>query len=211
MKTCVNCGVQLEDKDKFCPRCGTRCDSSQEAKDPYHQSYDDYTADTAPAVSGTNTGSSSKPVSPADQYPMKWHKFLMVIMIIGAVISFISGAGLFSGASYESQGVDADLIYRMYSGMKSCDMVYSVVLMAIGVFKIIVRNRLSRFRANGPESLKILYFISIGASLIYISWASSATRVNMLTSSNITSVFSSVLFLIINTSYYKKRSSLFVN
>ena len=142
---------------------------------------------------------------------MKWHKFLMVIMIIGAVISFISGASLFSGASYESQGVDADLIYRMYPGMKSCDMVYSVVLMAIGVFKIIVRNRLSRFRANGPESLKILYFISIGASLIYISWASSATRVNMLTSSNITSVFSSVLFLIINTSYYKKRSSLFVN
>ena len=83
MKTCVNCGVQLEDKDKFCPRCGTRCDSSQEAKDPYHQSYDNYTSDTTPASPVTNAGSSSKPVSPADRSPMKWPKFLMVIMIIG--------------------------------------------------------------------------------------------------------------------------------
>ena len=102
-------------------------------------------------------------------------------------------------------------VYDAYPDLKTADTFYGIAAIALGVFQIIVRNRLSRFRANGPESLKILYFISIGASLIYISWASSATRVNMLTSSNITSVFSSVLFLIINTSYYKKRSSLFVN
>ena len=135
----------------------------------------------------------------------------MVVMIIGAILSFISGAGLFSGRTYESWGVSAEQIYSVFPGMKSCDMVYSVILIAVGVFRIIVRNRLKQFRANGPESLKILYYISIGAILLYILWASSVTKINMLTSSNIGSLISGVLFLVINTSYYKKRSSLFIN
>jgi len=210
MKTCVNCGVQLEDKDRFCPRCGTRCESAREDRDPYHQSYD-YAADMQPASPDPTAGSDSKPASPADQYPMKWHKFLMVMLIIGAIVTIISGAILVAGGTYESRGVRAAQIYSVFPALKSCDMFYSVILIALGVFRIIVRNRLNQFRANGPFSLKIQYCLSIGAGLVYTLWASAATGMNMFTASNFISLASGAVFLMINSAYYKKRSSLFVN
>ena len=196
MKTCVNCGAQLEEQNNFCPHCGTKCEQAAPAyqpADPYGQ----------PSESHPETG--------ADRYPMKWHKFLMVVMIIGAVLTVINGASTMAGWHYTREGVDVSWVYWRYPGLKSCDMVYGVVLIALGVFQFIVRNRLNQFRSNAPGSLKMLYIISIAASLVYLAWASAATGMNMFDSTNLGTAVGNLIFLFINSSYYTKRSDLFVN
>ena len=149
--------------------------------------------------------------TPPPEYPMKWHKFLMVVMIIGAIFMIINGASLLTGTEYSRNGADAETVYRLYPGLKACDIFYGAVLIAIGVFEFIVRNRLNQFRQNGPFSLKILYGLSITASILYMLWFTSVTSSNAFTNSNLASLATSVALLIINSSYYAKRSELFVN
>ena len=140
----------------------------------------------------------------------------MVVMIISAIFTIISGISYLAGFEYSEyqytqNGVNASMIYNAFPGLKACDTFYGVALIALGVFEFTVRNRLKQFRANGPGSLKIMYILSIAASVIYLVWASSATGINLLNSANLASLGISVLLLIINSVYYSKRSSLFVN
>lgn len=195
MKTCINCGAQIEEGNKFCPHCGTKIEAEvqEQAYQPYQPS---------------DTSSSS---ASAEAYPMKWHKFLMVVMVIGSVLIVFSGIALLTGMQYNRAGVEAEDIYRTFPGLKSCDMCYGIILIALGVFQFIVRNRLKQFKENGPSSLKILYILSIAASLGYMLWANAATGVNMFTSSNVSSLIASGTLLFINNSYYSKRMDLFVN
>ena len=193
MKTCSNCNAQIEDTSRFCRYCGAKCEDYNGTEEPV------YSPVESPAE------------APDNSYSMKWHKFLMVVMIIGAIFTAIDGISKITGTEYASHGLDAERVYSTYPGLKNCDTVYGIVLIALGVFQFVVRNRLNQFRANGPFSLKIMYGISIVAGVIYIIWASAVTGVNLFDSSNMGSIGGSIVLLIINSVYYSKRSELFVN
>lgn len=198
MKTCINCGASIQDNNNFCPQCGTRCDNGKDIERSVYQGTGNYSAIRA------------------ESYPMKWHKFLMVIMILGGIVTIGSGIGYMAGYQYNNYeyakaGLNPVIVYRAFPGLKTCDMFYGIALIALGVFEFIVRNRLNQYRANGPMSLKIMYILSIVATLIYMIWASTVTNLSYFTMSNIGSLGSSALFLIINSIYYSKRSELFVN
>ena len=193
MKTCSNCKAQIEDTSRFCRYCGAKCEDYNGTEEPV------YSPVESPAE------------APANSYSMKWHKFLMVVMVISAIFTAIDGIGKITGAEYRSEGLVAEQVYSAYPGLKNCDTVYGIALIALGVFQFVVRNRLNQFRANGPFSLKIMYVISIVAGVIYIIWASSVIGINLFNTSNLGSIGGSVAFLIINSVYYSKRSELFVN
>lgn len=199
MKTCSNCGSQIDEKNNFCPYCGAACESSSEKNrsvfkldesKPYAMNDSELRANT---------------------YPMKWHKFLMVILILGGLLTIANGINLLLGSEYLGNGMDASRVYSIFPGLKSCDTFYGIALIALGVFEFIVRSRLNQYRQNGPKSLQTMYILSIVATLIYLAWASSATNINLLNSSSIGSLGASVLLLIINKIYYSKRIDLFVN
>ena len=212
MKNCINCGAQIDESNKFCPHCGTKCESYQEAEILVHQSADSLSEDGQPAYSDTTMENSSETPPSSDQYPMKWHNFQMVVMILGGISSVGIGLATLMGSAYLTRGINSDMVYYKFPGLKGCDIFYGIVLIALGVFEFIVRNRLCKFKANGPSSLKTLYVLSIIGILIYIGWASSATGINLFTSkSDMGSMIGSVLFMIINSIYYSKRSSLFIN
>ena len=193
MKICINCGAELKDETNFCPHCGSRCDQVKSIGSPASKAPED--AD----------------VTPVNTYPMKWHNFLMVVMIIGAVFTVINGIGVLLGTEYSKEGISAEQVYIAYPGLQLCDMVYGAAVIALGVFQFIARNRLKQYRENGPGSMKILYILSIAASLIYLVWASSVTSINLFNLTNLGSIGGSVALLIINSIYYSKRSELFVN
>ena len=193
MKTCVNCGAEIEEKNNFCPHCGTRCESSKEIE-------------RSVLRPSQNTSESSTNAS-----PMKWHNFLMVIMILGGIVTIANGINTMLGSEYLSNGLDSSKVYSAFPGLKSCDTFYGITMIAIGVFEFIVRSRLNQLRENGPSSLKTLYILSIAANLVYLAWASSTVNINLFNSSNVGSVLGTVLLLIINSIYYSKRSDLFVN
>ena len=192
MKRCNSCGAEMDDTSIYCPQCGFRTDTAREEAPPVYQ--EENTADSGAA-----------------EHPMKWHKFLTVIMILGGILSIAYGIMYFTGAQYEQNGASADLVYAVYPGLKACDGFMALALVALGVFQFIVRSRLSKFRANGPGSLKVLHILSIGVSLVYMLWASAVTGVSMFTGSNLASLAAAVAAYFVNSSYYAKRSDLFVN
>ena len=199
MKKCINCGAEIEEKNNFCPHCGTKCEDRK---------------DVEPIVfkpSESVSDNRDEPAAQSNVHPMKWHNFLMVIMILGGIVTIANGLNMMMGSEYLSSGYNSSQVYRVFPGLKGCDTFYGIALIALGVFEFIVRNRLNNFRANGPTSMKAMYILSIIASLIYIAWASSTTGVSLFNSSNMGSLVSSVLFLIINSVYYSKRGDLFVN
>ena len=193
MKKCVSCGAEMEDRCNFCPNCGEKCGDGETLGFP-----DD----------GTGEASS---VCRENRYPMKWHKFLMVVMIISAVLTVINGMGLLSGITYKTWDLDAEIFYETYPGMKACDIFYGIALISVGVFQVIVRNRLKQFCRNAPLSMQVMYGLAIASGLIYMLWASYAVGISMFDSSYMGSVGSSAVLLIINSIYYSKRKDLFVN
>ena len=150
-------------------------------------------------------------MSEPDRFPMKWHRFQMVIMIIGSVITMIGGITYITGYAYTQQGFMAGDVYQTFPGLKACDVVYGIATIALGVFQLFVRNQLNQFRVNAPRLLTILYIAAIAIQLIYMAAASSATGVNLFTASTLGSVGGTVLFLFINSVYYSRRRELFTH
>ena len=134
----------------------------------------------------------------------------MVVMVLGGIIAIVNGLNTITGMAYLQTGYSSSQIYSFYPELKSCDMVYGIITIAIGIFEFVVRSRLNKFKSNGPSSLTIMYVIAIVSLFIYLAWASSATKINMMTSSNLGSLVSNIIFLIVNGIYYSKRRELFV-
>ena len=195
MIRCKNCGAEMDEQEKFCRQCGTRREEMPAVDLKKPEPVDDRTT-----ASADITG-----------YSMKWHNFLMVVMIIGGVLTIINGFINVSGYEYTSQGLDAARVYSVYPGLKTADVAYGIAALCLGVFQFYVRNSLHAFRENAPRLLIILYVASIAAQLIYMAAASAAIHENLFNGSNLGSVIASGVMLLINGSYYYKRKALFIN
>lgn len=241
MKKCESCGRYISDFDRICPHCGQADKSMPEEEKPAENPAENPQRPTIslekPAADDkereterTNPGDTAFPFGQnrsayngaprADlnsPYPMKWHRFLMVVMIIGAILTIISAVGFLSGNVYLREGLQPDKVYEVYPGMKNIDRIYGIAMIAVGAFQIIVRNQLNAFRKSGPKFLMILYVAAIVANLIYYLGVVSAlkdhvgeTAIAELRTSNLTQMIALVIYAVINYVYYKKRKSLFV-
>ena len=186
MKNCLNCGAEMNDRERYCPHCGTKCETVSE---------------TAEGIQGVQS----------EKYPMKWHHFLMVIMILRGILTVSNGIIALAGSEYMGQGLTAEQVYHRFPGLKSADMLYGLAMIALGVFQFVVRSRLNQFRANGPGMLKGWYIASLAVNVIYLLSVSSVLKVNTFNASSVGTLAGTVLFLIINSVYYSRRSELFVN
>ena len=145
------------------------------------------------------------------QFPMEWHKFLMVVMIIGAVVTVINGLLYITGFVYERNGVTSAQVYSTFPGIKSCDTVYGICLILVGVFQIIVRNHLHGFKKDALCLLVCLFSISLTINIFYQVIASFVADINPLDASVLGTVIGTLLYMIPTIVYYQKRSVLFVN
>ena len=183
---CPNCG--RESDGGTCPYCGQK---PEEGNAPENRE--------------------SAPVNPADRYSMKWHRFLMVIMIISGIVVILNGLMTFTGFEYMQEGYDASEVYTRFPGLKGWDMFYGAALLFLGVFTFYVRNQLNQFRARGPKLLIILYFTSLVSALVYMIAVSSLLQVSPIMFETVAPLCVSAAFLVINSVYYAKRRELFVN
>ena len=188
MKNCTNCGAPIRDKEEYCPFCN--------------------------AVCGKKTGEgNAEPEVKAQQYPMRWYKFQLVMLIIGAVCGILAGISIIAGEKVlTTRGLeDAGAYYGMYPGLKNCCRFSAVTSIAMSVFAFIVWKRLKEYRANGPISFKVLYVLGIILSIINLSWTSTAMNTNLFSARNCCAIIGCAVILIINSTYYAKRMELFVN
>ena len=144
--------------------------------------------------------------------PMKWHKFLIYFSLwAGALINFFNGLQLLNGSIYQG---NADQVYSVFSGLKTVDMIFGIIYIAIAIFMIYVRFQLAGFKRGAPGKLISLYVIQLVALFAYTLVASVTIHIpwaEIFSSSIIPSLIVSIVMIFVNRYYYSKRAHLFVN
>ena len=118
-----------------------------------------------------------------------------------------------TGGIYFSQTngqVSAEDVYYYYGdGLRFVDIAFGLFLIAFAIFGIILRNRLAKFKPDAPTLVYIFYAVSAGGSFLYAMLVSAITS-TQIGASQIVSIIVSIVFLILNVRYFRKREHLFV-
>ena len=131
--------------------------------------------------------------------PMKWHKFLMVVLIIGAVGNIFTGFTMVINPDPETV---------------TTDILLGLACVGLGVFQLFVRNRMAAFRKGSPTLLMVLYggktaidvisMLVTGSSFYTIGGDETGTGLYVY-------LIIMVFYLLMNYWYYKKREKMFIN
>ncbi len=145
---------------------------------------------------------------------MAWYKFLIYFALIaGAILNIIYGINYITGGIYFSQTngqVSAEDVYYYYGdGLRFVDILFGLFLIAFAVFGIVLRNRLAKFKPDAPKLVYIFYAVSAGGSLLYAILVAAITS-TQIGASQVLSIITSIVFLILNVMYFRKREHLFV-
>ena len=171
---------------------------------------------------------------PKREYPMKWYKFLKVVLWIGIIVNFSQGVMSIVGNSYEGM---SDAVYAAVPGLRGLDIFYGFALIAFAVLEFAAWSGLKNYKESGPKFLISFYVVSIVAGVIYmIAFSSvvSAADVGVIygeayqvgeqmytpyvdlnasgiTPSSIAGIGVSIAMAIYNYRYFKEREELFIN
>ena len=189
---CTSCGAKNTDEAIFCQNCGAELKETAAAE------------------------LNERLEQPGPELPMKWHKFLVYFSLwAGALLNAINGARMITGAQY---GQHANAVYLVFAGLKPVDVGFGALLIVIAGFEVCTALSLLKFKKAGPNMLTVLYVTNAAATVLY-----NAIAAGIISSggygANLSSIYAdaigvpviSVIMLIINRIYYKKRKHLFVN
>lgn len=213
---CKYCGQEIQDNAVFCQNCGAKLDDAQnQTTQETTQTAFDETSTTEQFASQTDfsqqTGQTYAPT-----YPMKWFKFLIYFLLFASsVLNIFSGIAQFTGSIYETTPGDGmiELVYSTFPALKPIDMTVGILMIALGVFAIVVRFALAKYKAVGPKLLLLLYASSCVLNLIYCLAVVTIvpSLFSTLAPDIVTSVVTSVIMIAVNNTYFKNRKELFVN
>ncbi|MBR5239177.1 MAG: hypothetical protein IKW04_01200, partial [Clostridia bacterium] len=146
------------------------------------------------------------------EQPMKWYKFLIYFSLFAAaVLNLSTGIQLLTGAHYQG---DAELVYEVFAGLKSVDMMMGIASIAFAVFALYTRFQLSGFRKNGPAVVVAFYAFSAVLNIAYLIGLNSVIPAEVIGQLNTSSFFSSIItsavLVVANKVYFDKRKHLFV-
>ncbi len=191
---CPKCGSEIAENAKFCVGCGSPVE--------------------AQPAQATYIGDGGL-IQPA--LPMKWFKFVIYFTLwAGAILNFMSGIMALTGMQYETEYEDvADLVYAMFDGLKTADMVYGFLMIALAVFMIYTRFRLAGFYKNGPSLFVSTYVVALVINISYFFavmaiCGSELGDTTSVTSNLYISTLTSIFMIVVNIIYFKKRKHLFV-
>ena len=146
--------------------------------------------------------------------PMKWHKFISYFALWVAALCDFGQAGIFmSGQHYNSES-ERDLVYQVYSGMKTVDAICALAYAFAAIFAIYTAIQLIKLKQNAPKKLMINYIITFAIPIIWILMGSASSGIplaELIDSSVFSLILGCALCLIICKVYYGKRMHMFVN
>ncbi len=151
---------------------------------------------------------------------MKWYKFLIYFSLFAAcVLNCIIGITHITGNIYGGE-YEKNAVYYVFEGLQALDIIFGIAVIAFGAFNIYTRQALAKFKKNGPKTILICYAGSAALNLIYALIAfiivnssgipgAGAAAAEIL-GSVIPSLFVSIIMVIVNNIYFKKRESMFI-
>ncbi len=216
MRVCESCGRENVDRNKFCVWCGKSfltdeavVETAVQEAAPFEEVVT--VEENLPAEGYAAEEETADPV----EYPMKWHKFLMVTLIIGGLWRIGQGLTVLTGTWYEIYDVNMEGVLRYFPELKTLTWGLGVVTLALGVFTFTVRKRLKNFMKSGPRSLQVLYGASIGTTVLYLLGAMAVLGFPVMSivdgSRILVDVVGSLCIMYAQKKYYDKRKELFIN
>lgn len=213
---CNNCGAQMADGAKFCPKCGIKMDvQNPESQNMGNQSMGN------PNIGNQNMGNqipnnnyqpNPSPVyyaADSGELPMRWYKFVIwVQLFLNALLNVVSGIMTMTGAHYQGQ---ATVVYMVYGSLKGLDIVMGIITFALAGGAIWVRQMLSKFKKMGPTAYVILLASNGIISLLYAIMVSAIIRLNTFNATVISQIIVNIALCIGNYIYFNKRKDMFVN
>lgn len=189
---CGSCGAACNEQQVYCPNCSRPLQRSSQT---YQTLYEP---------------------------PMKWYNFIIYFQLFAAAaFSAIGGILYISGSSY---GEAKDLVYEVLGGLRFLDFFYGLACLGLGIFALYVRSLLRWREENGPKMYYIYLILNGGLPLVYLigfnivlgdlgSYAKyileEAGVMSTMTTSMVSSLISTVIMLVCNVIYFKKREHLF--
>ena len=152
--------------------------------------------------------------TPVVDMPMKWHKFLIYFSLWASmVMNVLNAFMMFNGSQYGGES-EARMVYNYFDGLKGLDIFMGVAFIVMAVFAIVTRFSLAKYQAKGPKLLMAAYALNAALPLIYLLLASGIIGMELgqvMDSSTISSIVTSVVMIFANRTYYNNRAHLFVN
>lgn len=200
---CSNCGSLILEGQYTCPGCGAYVGSTAQTYNVPNQNIQQ--------VYYQNNVQYAQP-----EPGMKWFKFIIYFQLfLSAVSNIIYGFRIITGSHYGVTSKQLNYIYNYFDGLKTLDVCIGICVVLLGVLALITRFMLSGYKKCGP-AMYIGYLIAtIVISLVYmcafyIIVTSVESAVSM-SSDSYVSLVTSVILLILNIIYFRKRKHLFVN
>ncbi len=147
---------------------------------------------------------------------MKWFKFLIYFALwIGGIANIITGIIYFSGESDLFEGLYYVINeYDMTSEFESLNTFYGLAMLLLGIFTIVTRFKLAHFKASAPKMLNTVYVASVLILLICYYLTCSWLELDffeLLQEAGVwPSIITSIVMVILNKIYFKKRADLFI-
>ena len=218
---CKKCGKEIADDSVFCRYCGEKQDvfdnhdiqieADEETQDETYEK--DNSSSVVEAVSSTERVSFSQAdaVHPSLTIGMKWYNFVVKVQLwLFMACTALIGLSFIDGAT--RSGASANAIYNTFPAVRTVDIAYAIVLLALAVFAFFTRRSLVRYEARGPKFYLGISYISAFLSVLYALVCSIAANVPFGKLFNATSIGQMIPLLalaIINTVYFGKRKALF--
>ena len=151
---------------------------------------------------------SGKAENPAKTMPMGWYNFIIYAQLFIIALLCLSNAVMnLTGASLGSKE-EVELLYGFFPELKGMMMVTAVLMLAISILSIVVRQWLAHYQHKGVIGLYILRGLIILNNLIYGIGLTSIVNIEI-PSTTVSACLVSVVLLIIDFVYFGKRRHLF--
>ena len=204
MQKCESCGAYFSDFDKACPHCGWTAEpevKTEPEKIPEPEEKREEIPQTNPGTAwqprSGGVGSFIVPPAVDSPYPMKWHKFLMFVMLLGPAFSIYNE------------------ITTLMNPADMLDIVFALLGIGAALFAFYVRNRLFNYRKDGPNLLTVLYAVTAVVNIAYalsLRTVAQGEEVDYIINTTVTGeIIGSLVMILVNRKYYGRRKELFVN
>ncbi len=145
--------------------------------------------------------------------PMKWYKFIIYFQLFAAmVLNIISGISAFTGAQY---GDDTGLVYYYYDGLKTVDILMGIACILLAVGDLVARQKLSGFKRDAIRWYLGVMAATAVVTVVYLIAVCAVTGLsvtNVMGQGNLRiSIWTAVVMIAVNYTYFQKRRNMFCN
>lgn len=213
---CPNCGTPVSPAHQACPSCGTPTPQNLKPEPtPPQQTYSYCRACGTPIPAGqpacSNCGTAVVQQPYTAQKPMNWFKFLIYFSLwAGGIINIISGFSTMFGLHYAEF---AEATYRFFPGQRTVDILYGIVCILMGIYAIVTRFQLARFRKNAPAILYGMYALYIVFPCMYLFATAAVTLIplmQLIDAEMIGQLIGTAVMIVVNVIYFGKRRDMFI-